>query len=108
MDNPLTLPGQQGGGCQGGERHRATTTLRGVMRRLNSKRTIRLLNNVTLGELVNNQEILTMFPVVQHQHRNQRNARTRAIDGGFARLSDCPRFRLRADRGEGGAKRRVL
>ncbi len=40
----------------------------------------RLPNNITLGELVNNQEILDVSGR-QHQHETQRNARTRdAID----------------------------
>ena len=63
------------GGCQGGDKCLTHALWRDLSERLTG-----FLNNITLGELVNNQEILDVSGR-QHQHETQRNARTQdAID----------------------------
>ncbi len=63
------------GGCQGGDKCLTHALWRDLSERLTG-----FLNNITLGELVNNREILDVSGR-QHQHETQRNARTRdAID----------------------------
>ena len=58
------------GGCQGGDKCLTHALWRDLSERLTG-----FLNNITLGELVNNQEILDVSGR-QHQHETQRNART--------------------------------
>ncbi len=74
--NPLTPPVAGGkGGCQGGDKCLTHALWRDLSERLTG-----FLNNITLGELVNNREILDVSGR-QHQHETQRNARTQdAID----------------------------
>lgn len=73
--NPLTPPVAGQGGCQGGDKCLTHALWRDLSERLTG-----FLNNITLGELVNNREILDVSGR-QHQHETQRNARTRdAID----------------------------
>ncbi|HCB1497995.1 Fe-S cluster assembly transcriptional regulator IscR [Klebsiella sp. RHBSTW-00484] len=63
------------GGCQGGDKCLTHALWRDLSERLTS-----FLNNITLGELVNNQEILDVSGR-QHSHESQRNTRAQdAID----------------------------
>lgn len=73
--NPLTPPVARGkGGCQGGDKCLTHALWRDLSERLTG-----FLNNITLGELVNNQR--SDVSGRQHQHETQRNARTQdAID----------------------------
>lgn len=68
--NPLTPPVAGKGGCQGGDKCLTHALWRDLSERLTG-----FLNNITLGELVNNREILDVSGR-QHQHETQRNART--------------------------------
>ncbi len=61
----------EGGGCQGGDKCLTHAPGRDLSERLTGFPG----TNITLGELVNNQEILDVSGR-QHQHETQRNART--------------------------------